>query len=343
MGRITQKEIARQAGVSQATVSFVLNGSAGDHMRIPKQTRDRIHKVLAETGYVADPVARRMAKGHNKILGVFTYEAAFPRVLADFFVPFLFGIEAAAQSQGYDLLLMTSAGRASNGRKQIYDGSNRLKLADGCLLLGRQFDTEEIKRLLEEEFPFVAVGRRDDAGAAVPYVGADYAKATRDLVELAQELGHRRFAYVGAIRGAESIADRWAGFHLGLADDGELVLHINEEGVLPEKLLPALQSSGATVVYFTELADAIPFRCAAMAADMSVPGDMSIVVLGSHVRSGDSGTDFTTYTIPREEMAQQATLALIDRLEGRSNTMQTLLCCDIINGETLSAPANSDE
>ena len=335
MGRITQKEIARQAGVSQATVSFVLNGSVGDHMRIPKQTRDRILKVLADTGYVADPVARRMAKGRNKILGVFTYEAAFPRELADFFVPFLFGIEAAAQSRDYDLLLMTSAGRASDGRKQIYDGSNRLKLADGCLLLGRQFDMDEIAKLLAEEFPFIAVGRRDDAGAAVPYVGADYAKATKRLVDLALDLGHRRFAYVGLVSGAESIADRWAGFHQGLADDGELVLHIDEEGVPPAQLLPALQSSNATVVYFTELADASPFMQAAMAAGLSVPGDLSIVVLGSHVRSGESGTDFTTYTIPREEMAHQATLALIDRLEGRSNTVQTLLSCDIIKGETL--------
>lgn len=340
MARITQKEIARLAGVSQATVSFVLNGSTADHMRIPHETRERILKVIEETGYVADPVARRMAKGRNKILGVFTYEAAFPRALADFFAPFLFGIEVAAQSKGYDLLLMTSAARTEDGRKQLFDGANRLKLADGCLLLGRQFDSAELARLLKEEFPFVAVGRRDDPtpGAAVPYVGADYAAATRSLVALAKTHGHRRFAFVGVTCGAESIADRWAGFSGGLSEGGELVLHIEEEGMAPEILLPAVQSSGATVVYFTELADAIPFRRAALEAGLSVPGDLSIIVLGSHIRAGDTGTDFTTYTIPREQMAQQATLALIARLEGQDGTAQTLLPCDIVEGETLGSP-----
>lgn len=341
MARITQKEIARLAGVSQATVSFVLNGSTADHMRIPHETRDRILKVIQETGYVANPVARRMAKGRNKILGVFTYEAAFPRALADFFAPFLFGIEVAAQSKGYDLLLMTSAARTEDGRKQLFDGANRLKLADGCLLLGRQFDSAELARLLKEEFPFVAVGRRDDPtpGAAVPYVGADYAAATKSLVALAQSLGHQRFAFVGVASGAESIADRWSGFRDGLAtENAELVLHIDEEGAAPDKLLPALQSSGATVVYFTELADAIPFRRAALDAGLSVPGDLSIIVLGSHIRPGDTGTDFTTYTIPREQMAQQATLALIARLEGQNGTAQTLLPCDIVEGETLGSP-----
>ncbi|HCO53748.1 MAG TPA: LacI family transcriptional regulator, partial [Pelagibacterium sp.] len=84
---MTQKAIAKLAGVSQATVSLVLNGNADDRRRIPEQTRERIQKVIAETGYVADPVARRMVNGRNNILGVFTYEPAFPSAQADFFAP----------------------------------------------------------------------------------------------------------------------------------------------------------------------------------------------------------------------------------------------------------------
>ena len=108
--RLTQKDIAKLAGVSQATVSFVLNGSPENANRIPPETRERVQKVIRETGYVADPVARRMVKGLNRILGVFTYEPAFPSAQADFFTPFLLGIEEAAQEMGYDLLLLTGAG-----------------------------------------------------------------------------------------------------------------------------------------------------------------------------------------------------------------------------------------
>jgi DNA-binding LacI/PurR family transcriptional regulator len=213
---MTQKEIAKRAGVSQATVSLVLNGNSDDRRRIPEQTRERIQKVIAETGYVADPVARRMVKGRNNILGVFTYEPAFPSAQADFFAPFLFGIEEAAQEAGHDLLLMTSAGKGKDGRKRIFGETNRLRLADGCIVLGREFDSEELEKLVQGDFPFVAIGRRDDAGGPVPFVGADYAAATASLVERALELGHTRFAYVGPDEGAESTRDRWTGFQTGI-------------------------------------------------------------------------------------------------------------------------------
>lgn len=339
--RLTQKDIARLAGVSQATVSLVLNGSADDTRRIPEQTRVRIQDVIARTGYVADPVARRMVKGRNDILGVFTYEPAFPSAQADFFAPFLFGIEEAAHQCGYDLLLMTAAARGTDGRKKIFDETNRLRLADGCLVLGRNFDREELAQLVAGDFPFVAVGRRDDVGGPVPYVGADYAAATGELVAQAQAHGHRAFAYVGPSEGAESTVDRWRGFSNALQPSA-LAVHWPEVDSDPQELLQAVRDAGATVAFFTELADAIPFRRLAIAEGLSVPGDMSVVVLGSHLRPGETGTAFTTYAIPREEMGRRATLALVDRLEGRAGLEQTLLSCERVEGETLRPPKTNE-
>src|SRR6218665_4013355 len=151
--RLTQRDIARLAGVSQATVSLVLNSSDGHDGRIPVETRDGVNKVIRDTGYVADPIARRMAKGLNRILGVFTYEPAFPSAQADFFTPFLLGIEEEAQQQNYDLLLLTSAGVGNN--RKIFSENNRLRIADGCLVLGREFDRAELARLVAEDYPFV--------------------------------------------------------------------------------------------------------------------------------------------------------------------------------------------
>ncbi|WP_417526256.1 LacI family DNA-binding transcriptional regulator [Marinovum sp.] len=341
--RLTQKEIAKRAGVSQASVSIVLNGAERDRKRIPDETRKRIQKVIEETGYVADPIARRMAKGRNNILGVFTYEPAFPRAQADFFAPFLFGIEEAAQEQGYDLLLMTSAERDADGAKRIFGEPNRMRIADGCLLLGRKFDSNDLERLVQGDFDYMAIGRRDDAGGPVDYVGADYAEATRGLVERSLALGHETFAYIGQKDGAESIADRWAGFQAGLTGAATLSLHVPEVGLPPEALLEQVRAVGATVVFFIELADAIPFKRVATAAGLSVPGDLSIVVLGSHIRPDDTGTQFATYAIPREEMARRAATALIARLEGRDYAKQTLLRCDLIEGETLGPSKRKTE
>ncbi|MBL8591521.1 MAG: LacI family DNA-binding transcriptional regulator [Devosia sp.] len=338
-GRLTQRDIARIAGVSQATVSLVLNDAKAAAGRIPDETRERVQKAIRETGYVADPIARRMAKGLNRILGVFTYEPAFPSAQADFFAPFLFGIEETAQTLGYDLLLLTGA-PANRGKRKIFDENNRLRLADGCVILGREFDRAELKRLVAGDYPFVAVGRRDPIGgpngAPVPYVGADYVEATAEMVRRAKAKGHSKLAYVGPSQGAESSVDRWQGFASAL-DGAELVLHIAEVGGKALPMLEAIRASGASVVFFTEMADAVIVDAAARSQNLAVPGDLSIVVLGSHLRPMQSGTRFTTFSVPREEMARRATQMLCERIEAGSKGEQVVLPCEAVEGETLGA------
>lgn len=328
--RLTQKDIARLAGVSQATVSFVLNGSPENANRIPPETRDRVQKVIRDTGYVADPVARRMVKGLNRILGVFTYEPAFPSAQADFFTPFLLGIEEAAQEMGYDLLLLTGAGV----KRRIFGDNVRLRLADGCIVLGRQFDRDELERLVGGDFPFVAVGRRDDAGGPVPYVGGAYAKATAALVQRAKALGHRSIAYVGLNEGAESTVDRWLGFAPELGD-AQLVFSRFAVGQPPSELLDALLAVGTTCVFFTELADAIAVDAIARHRGIAVPAALSVVVLGNHIRAEEHGRRFTSFSIPREAMGRAATEMLVRRVDNNAPVEQVLLDCPIVEGDTL--------
>lgn len=331
--RITQRDIAKLAGVSQTTVSLVLNNRSGEETRIPPETRDRVLSVIRETGYVADPVARRLADRHNRILGVFTYEPVFPSATADFYHPFLVGIEECAERLGCDLLLLTSV-PVIDGRRRIYHEANRLRLADGCILLGRSLDRDELARLVSENFPFVSVGRRDDAGGPVPYVGADYGPAVRSLVERARALGHTRLAYLGHGEGAESLADRMGGFLEGAA--GLPVRHVRPTAGGPAELLDALE--GVTVVFAEEYADAVAVAEEAFGRGVSVPADLSIVTLGDPTRPAPTDIDFTGFRIPRREMGRQAIQVLTGLLEG-GPLVQRLLPCEPVEGSTLSGPA----
>lgn len=336
--RLTQRDIARLAGVSQATVSLVLNGASSAEGRIPAETRERVTKVIRETGYVADPVARRMVKGLNRIIGVFTYEAAFPSAQADFYTPFLLGIEEAAEQYGYDLLLMTGAGRDTAGRKRMFGETSRLRLADGCLILGGQFDTEELAQLVASDYPYVAVGRRDDAGGAVRYVGADYVTATAALVTRALSMGHRDFAFIGETDVSESIRDRFEGFEHALAGQGRLVHLDKAPAPGAQAHLAAVEKSGASVVFFGELADAIAFDDHARDRGFAIPDDISVVVLGSRVRIDRHPRLFTSYAIPREDMGRQAAAMLIQTLADPTNVQQVLLDCQLVPGDTLAPP-----
>lgn len=338
--RLTQQDIAKLAGVSQATVSLVLNGADYALARIPAETRERVQKIIRDTGYVPDPIARRMAKGSNRILGVFTYEPAFPNAHADFFLPFLFGIEEEAQALGYDLLLLTGAG--AGAQRRLYAEESRLRIADGCIVLGKTFDREELARLVASGYPFVAVGRREDAGGPVPYVGGDYAEATGALARQARALGHRRLAYLGPTGPVESPLDRWTGFRGALGQGLELVLQQEELPADDDALLGQLLASGATAAFCVELADAVRLERAAHARGLQLPADLSVVALGSHVRTEGSATRFASFAIPREEMGRQATAMLVRRIEGGTAqpVQQALLRCEPIHGETLGPVRN---
>jgi LacI family transcriptional regulator len=330
--RVTQQDIARMTGVSQTTVSMVLN-EREDAARIAPETRERVLAAIRKTGYVADPIARRLAAQRNRFLGVFTYEPVFPAGLGDFYHPFLVGIEECAESIGCDLLLFTSA-PVVDGRRRIFHSDNRLRLADGCILLGRWLDPEELARLIAEGQPFVSVGRRDDAGGPVPYVGADYPAATAALVRRAVGLGHRRIAYVGEGAGAESHADRLRGFTSAAAEARVSGVHVRFTDAAA--VLDELVNQEVTAIFVEEFADGAMLAEEAGRRALRVPDDLSFLALGDPTRPASTDLEFSGFRIPRREMGWQAVEVLSAILDGTGGKLQRLLPCEPVAGATLA-------
>src|SRR5687768_10794545 len=169
-------DVAKYAGVSKSAVSAVLNNRVGEGIRVSEETQQKIRDAVQTLGYVPSLAARNLARGRNNLLGVFTFESIFPIDSRNFYYPFLMGIEEEAAQQGYDLLLATAA-HDPESRGRIYrNGTNRLQLADGVVLLGHSSDKQEVYRLLEDGFPFVYVGRRESPHDNISYAAADYAE-----------------------------------------------------------------------------------------------------------------------------------------------------------------------
>ncbi len=338
-GRVTQRQIAELAGVSQATVSLVLNQRTGGPARIPDETRERVMRVIQETQYVADPSARRLAGMDNRIVGVFTYEPAFPTESQDFYAPLLTGIEAEAERAGCDLLLFTSA-PVADGHRQIFHGRNRLRLADGVLLLGLEMDPDELGRLVQGGFRVVAVGRRDTPG--IPYVGIDYVTASAELVRRAIDLGHRRVLSLHLPAAGESVLDRRSGVLRGVDGTGAT---LTERQAGPGELETAWQALLDTdptlvVVEDASLAGALVTR--ARTQGRAVPEDLSVVALGAPSRSETGHVDLTRLDPPRTELGRRA-LALLARVLSDDDVpapdeLRTLLACPVVDGATLAPP-----
>ncbi|GAA3691802.1 LacI family DNA-binding transcriptional regulator [Nonomuraea antimicrobica] len=338
--RPTQADIARLAGVSQATVSLVLNERESE-VRISSATRERVLAAIREWGYVANASARSLAGGRNKIIGVHTFEPVFPTTSVDFYFPFLLGMEQAAAELEYDLLLFTSAG----GERQIFrDGSTRLSITDGALLLGRDPNVEEIERLRDRGYPFVYVGHREVSGAPVSYVAADYAGATRQLTERLFALGHERVAYARVGDGdAQPSRDREKGFRRAVPSGGARRLAgpvwTIESAEDVDGLLGEMRHAGITGVVAEQEILAEEILTCARRRGLSIPGDLSLVVLGDSVGARGSDTDWTGLVVPREQMGRQAAHLLARLLERPEEAgCRQSVECPLAPGTTVGPP-----
>jgi len=337
--RITQRDIARLAGVSQAAVSAVVTGRMQGSVRIPEETQTRIRQVIEETGYVADPAARTLTQNWNRILGVFTFESVFPNESADFYHPFLLGIEQSAEQYRQDLLLFTSTPQEQETRRRSLGRDSRLRLADGCILLGRQISRDELANLNAREYPFVVIGRREHAGGLVPFVGADYAHATESALQRAEALGHHRFVYLCRPSAVESSVDRRKGVTMFAERAGMEVIDVRADSTPPEDVALMMMRQGFTALVAEEGADAVEFVVAARNVGIDVPEQISVVSLGDPTRPAAAKIDVSGFHVPRVAMGRLAVTVLVAQIRADDTVApQQLVTCEEAAGSTLAPP-----
>ena len=334
MPRITQRDIARLAGVSQATVSLVLNNRTDATTRVAPETRQRVLDVIRETGYVADPVARRMAARHNRILGVFTYEPVFPSTSADFYYPFLRrhrGVRRAARLRPAAVHQRPGHRRAAQGlpREQPAAARRRLPPARPAT-----YARDELARLIGEDYPFVAVGRRDDAGGPVPYVGADYAARHPALVERARQLGHRR-ARLRRGGGGRRVRRRPGARVPRPAAQGQRPARADSRPVRGECLDALLAAEVTTAVVEEPRRRRRADQPAARERGLDVPGDLSVVV-PRRTRPASADIDIDVHRLPHpapgDGLAGRGTARPPCWTTSPSTTLQRLLPCQLVDG-----------
>ncbi|MDB5188384.1 MAG: transcriptional regulator, LacI family [Candidatus Kaiserbacteria bacterium] len=338
--RSTQIDIAREAGVSQATVSLVLNDAPEARTRIPQETRDRVLAVAKQLGYSPNPAAQSLVGGRNYLLGFHTFEEVFPSDQRDFYFPFLLGVEREATRQGYDLLLFSPSSAARKGGA-VRPAASRLLLADGCILLGRHVDRDALSDLTRNDFPLVFIGRREIPDADIAYVGIDYETATRKLVERLIELGHTRLGYIGEPGGGEQNEDRLKGYFDGVAQLGaDNNGSLKHSKPLTTAELKSWIDRGVTAVLVEPGEDDSNVRALETAAaelSLSIPGDLSVAVVGDPEFATTDRADWTHFGIKRDEIAQRAVQLLVAILDDVDEERHVLIESEIVTGATMAA------
>jgi DNA-binding LacI/PurR family transcriptional regulator len=341
--RPRQAEVARLAGVSQATVSLVLSDKA-QASAISDETRQRVLDAARSLGYAPDPAARRLAAARNNLLGVFSFTATFPTDVQHSYYPFLVGVEREAAARGYDLVLFTgssSGGAGAAGPEAL----NRVRLADGCLFLGRHVPLAELKRMVADGFPVVHLGRREEL-EGLSWVGADYVSASSEVVRHLASLGHRRIVLVREDDDAPASTDRQLGFlqgleAAGLAGGPQAVIRCADprRDITPERLGRWL-AEGVTAFVAEETDTGAAWRALRAAVDdagLTCPDDLSLALLGSPPPDLAEGPRPTGFDIPRHELGAAA-VRLLAALVAGEHAEEPLVGCVFRPGATTGRP-----
>lgn len=213
MADIKQSEIARLAGVSQATVSRVLNNDP----QVNEEMRRRVLAVVEMLGYVPDARAQSLRAQRTRLLGLVIHRAPHALAYDPFFSALMASIIEEAGRHGYHLCV--DAARTPRSQRAIYEELLRTRRVDGLILVESETRDQRIVRLTEQGFPFVLLGRYDPPDA-IHSVDNDNVGAGSMATELLIRKGRQRIAYIGGASGLTVTRDRLQGYRHALEQHG---------------------------------------------------------------------------------------------------------------------------
>lgn len=204
----TMADVAKRAGVSVSTVSHVVNGTRP----VNADTRDRVLKVIEDTGYLPNRVARSLVTSDTHLIGI-----VMSALTNRFFVAVVAAIDRAGRRRGYSSVLADSRDQVASEAEAV----NMLlsRRVDGVVLAPAGGDRRAVlDKLLEEQVPTVLLDRfMDDR---FDQVGVENVESTASLVEHLAALGHTRIAFVSGLRSLPTTEERVHGYELGLERAG---------------------------------------------------------------------------------------------------------------------------
>ncbi|WTT05184.1 LacI family transcriptional regulator [Streptomyces sp. NBC_00090] len=307
---VTMQDVARRAGVTKQTVSNVVTGRVG----VRPVTAARVRAAIDELGYVPNLVARSLATGSTRTVGLFV-----PTVGTAFYADLVEEAEDALDEHGHHLLLCTTRQSGERARRHLAGLTSRS--VDALLIAGDQDLPDHLPLLSDARFPVALCAWETDAPEQFPMVTVDYEQGGHLAGRHLRELGHRHVAVLAS----PAHTRRVAGFRRAFAETGVAIrddaVHIAHEpsfrGGFDAARAALASATGVTALFATHDVLAAGALEAAFVAGRSVPDDLSVVAYDDCPAGPSSRPALTSVVLPRRQMARQAVGLLLDAVAGR--------------------------
>ena len=337
MNRPTQSDVARLAGVSRATVSYVLNGQSDGRVPISEETHQRVKRAIEELGYEPDAQAQALRLGHTKAIGLIIPDMRNPHYweTAD-------GAEQEARDAGYHFL-MSSADLSPEYGKDIFKDLSGRRI-DGLVLMGPFFQSEEIRKtlnqLLKRRLPIVKIGQHPSLDSVV----STYDEPTKEMMSHLLSLRHRRIGLIyGVLPSPDSLLafdqlteheggdDRLLPYQdslraAGLPVDPDLIVNCGttiEDGYQAALQLLKLPARPTAVIAINDLL-AIGTLRAAQDLHLHIPADLSLASYDDIAMANYLVPRLTTVAKDAKRMGREAIKLLLARIQEPNRPYQRI-------------------
>ena len=343
----TMQDVADRAGVSIATVSFVVNNTKN----VTPATRERIEQAMADLGFRRNLVARALASRRTRIIALVM--AALDHGIRGAGSDFVVGAAREASESDYHLVVYPDDAEGSQLPALVGQG-----LVDGLVLMEVQMQDQRVQMLTDHKMPFALIGRtRDHAGLYC--VDIDFDTSMELAIEHLVALGHRRIVFVPSVDPGEE----------------QLGRHIRTEAAyrrlakrhrIPPVVMPcrssvpdgrdaaarlALEAPNATAVVVGNEAVSSGLVAGLQFLGITIPDDMSVVsMLTALEYKAACNPPLTVVSTPASELGRLGVRTLLRQLDGEPPTEPVLRAGELVPGESTgpvparrSAPRRSDK
>lgn len=312
--RVSASDVAREAGVSRTTVSFVLNNTPGKS--ISESTRQRVLDTAARLGYTPNENAQRLARTHHRSIGLFVCHSQF--LYSDAFITrAMEGMSQAANRFRARLIVQPVSVRETS-----YLSLARQDEVDGIILINAHGEDPGLIELAESRFPTVSMDYIDSTPIDQVYV--DNEAAAFEIVSHLLEFGHERIAMIAhAPLVFLSSQARINGYRRALAEAGvefdpAIVRYADfSEQSGYDQMMDLLRSKARfTSVFAANDVVAYGVMQAILQSELRIPEDLSLVGMDDDYMSRFLNPPLTTMALPAAGHGSASVETLMERLDG---------------------------
>lgn len=324
-------DVARAAGVSTATVSYVLNGGPRP---VSAAARAAVLRAVAELGYTPNRVARAVARRTRTILTI------VPAITNPLLAELASQAEVAAVAAGYTAVVASAEGSVLRERELIAHAA--LMRVDGVVLVARDLEPGDLRPLRDAGIPVVQLGR-GLPGEAVDAVLVDNVDIGRQATAHLLEHGHQVVAGIAGPGGAHRVQGYREAHILGGVPVSPALIRSADSTASAgrQHALDLLRlCPRPTAIFATNEPLAIGVLQAARRLGLRVPEDLAVAAADGTYLAATASPVLTTVAFPVAEMARLAVGMLLDRMKGNGPTTprQVTFKATLVRGASCGCP-----